>query len=198
MLNKGHNELVIQRHQNASVSFMDLAQRVILGNSLLQRDTTECVADKVLGVQENLNAVATVRDLLAAIMMWALIASPVYGGPWLYSRAGARHPAGLPCHAPDGGKHWEGLLLQLQIIGWFNQITVFSTPCAPPCGAPIKAATACEGVLLIINLICITPFGLLFSSIKRMSLKNATRESTRPANTPSDIYRLEYSALRCH
>ncbi|RXH55065.1 putative dolichol-P-glucose synthetase [Granulicella sibirica] len=142
----------------------------------------EGIAEKILGFREGLYVLSSVRDFAAvsalSMLIWTCVA---------FSYVEAVHA--FP-HTPElatlpfsrvmllMGASMGGSLLQLPIIGWFTQVAVTSAAMYTFYGAPIEAATACGGVLLLNNVLCVIPIGIFYSRLERVSLRAATKESS--------------------
>lgn len=140
------------------------------------------VQSKILGFRDGLRAISTVREFLLAaalsLAMWCMIGC-VY---WQTAHAFTHTPelahlsfsrTMLLMAASLGGS-----LLQLPGLGWFTQIAATAAAMHGFYGAPIEAATACGGLLLLITSLSIVPAGLLFARAEGISLRQATNTST--------------------
>jgi hypothetical protein len=141
----------------------------------------EKVGEKILGFREGLQAISSFREFVIALglslAMWALIgeayvqtAHAFVETPELTGLTFARTM--LLMAASIGGS-----VLQLPVIGWFTQIAVLATAMHEFYGAPVEAATACGGALLVVTNLSIVPVGLVYARVQKVSLKAVAEES---------------------
>jgi len=141
----------------------------------------ERISEKILGFREGLQAISSWGEFFVALgislAMWALIgeayvqtAHAFVETPELATLTFARTM--LLMAASIGGS-----ALQLPVIGWFTQIAVTATAMHEFYGAPVEAATACGGALLVVMNLTIVPVGLVFARLQKVSLKAVAVES---------------------
>ncbi len=68
-------------------------------------------------------------------------------------------------------------LLQLPVLGWFTQIGATAASMHAFYGTPLETATACGALLLIVNILCIIPAGLMYARIDGVSLTDLKARS---------------------
>jgi glycosyltransferase 2 family protein len=155
--------------------------RATLGR--ISKPLGQSIADKILGFREGLHVLSSGRDFAVvsaiSLVMWTAVA-------WSYIEA-----VHAFVHTPElatlpfsrvmllMAASMGGSLLQLPIIGWFTQVAVTAGAMYTFYGAPLEAATACGGVIVVINLLCIIPIGVFCSRVERVSLRVAAKESAQ-------------------
>jgi hypothetical protein len=152
---------------------------------LVSKPAGESIATKVVGFRDGLNALSSARDFgvvtLISLVMWGMIACAYVQTAHAFVQtpelAGLTFSRTMLLMAASMG----GSLLQLPIIGWFTQIAVTAAAMHTFYGAPIEAATACGGVLLVVTFLCIIPTGLIYSRVEHVSLKKVASESEAAA-----------------
>jgi uncharacterized membrane protein YbhN (UPF0104 family) len=156
----------------------DRLARVVRGDSGGLR---EAVAVKVLGFREGLNAIASAKELVVAsllsLAMWGMIGEAYVQTAHAFVHvpelAALSYSQTMLLMAASMG----GSLLQLPVIGWFTQIAVTAAAMHGFYGAPIEAATACGGVLLIVTWLVIIPFGLVWARVEGVKMRELAEES---------------------
>ena len=147
----------------------------------------ESFAEKILSFREGLHVLSSARDFAVvsalSMLIWTCVA-------FSYVEAVHAFPqtpelATLPFSRVMllMGASMGGSLLQLPIIGWFTQLAVTSAAMYTFYGAPIEAATACGGVLLLNSVLCVIPIGIFYSRLERVSLRAATKASAGTMET---------------
>lgn len=68
-------------------------------------------------------------------------------------------------------------LLQLPVLGWFTQIGATAASMHAFYGTPLATATACGALLLIVNILCIIPAGLICARLDGVSLTDLKSRS---------------------
>ncbi|GAA3767582.1 lysylphosphatidylglycerol synthase transmembrane domain-containing protein [Terriglobus aquaticus] len=68
-------------------------------------------------------------------------------------------------------------LLQLPVLGWFTQIGATAASMHGFYGTPLATATACGALLLIVNILCVIPAGLIYARLDGVSLTDLKTRS---------------------
>jgi hypothetical protein len=139
------------------------------------------VAEKILGFREGLGAIATVRELVWALVislaMWGMIGEAYVQTAHAFVQApelaGLTFSRTMLLMAASIG----GSMVQLPVIGWFTQIAVTAGTMHALYGAPVEAATACGAVLLGVVNLSVIPVGLVYARVERVSLKGVAEEA---------------------
>ena len=142
------------------------------------------VEEKILGFREGLNAIASVKEFVVAVLlsvaMWAMIGETyvqvVHAFTQTPELAGLSYARTMLLFAASLG----GSLLQLPIVGWFTQIAVTAGSMTEFYGAPVEAATACGALLLIVTTLSIVPAGLIFARLESVSVRGVVNEAGAP------------------
>jgi len=74
-------------------------------------------------------------------------------------------------------------MVQLPVIGWFSQIGVLATAMVLLFGVDAPVATACGTVILVVTSLSVTPVGLIYAQVERVSLKTVAEESSQSAES---------------
>lgn len=146
----------------------------------------ERISEKILGFREGLRAISSWREfglaLGLSLAMWALIGEAYVQTAHAFVEtpelAGLTFARTMLLMAASIG----GSALQLPVIGWFTQIAVTATAMHTLYGAPVEAATACGGALLVVTNLSIVPVGLVFARLQKVSLKVVAAESKETAD----------------
>jgi hypothetical protein len=128
-----------------------------------------------------LNAIASAKELVVAsllsLAMWGMIGEAYVQTAHAFVHvpelAALSYSQTMLLMAASMG----GSLLQLPVIGWFTQIAVTAAAMHGFYGAPIEAATACGGVLLIVTWLVIIPFGLVWARVEGVKMRELAEES---------------------
>ncbi len=157
------------------------------------------VAAKITSFRDGLDMLASLRDVLNALLlslfMWGLIT----GAYWVSLRAFVNSP---PLHHLTLAEvmvlmavGMASSVVQLPVVGWFTQIAFIAAALQGLFGVAWEPALGSSTVLLIVTYLSILPTGLIWARVDRVSLRKVTKE-TEGASVDGPVLSVQESAVR--
>jgi glycosyltransferase 2 family protein len=141
------------------------------------------VGNKIRAFRDGLDAIATWQEAAMAmglsLLMWAFITTAYLQtcqafilSPQLSSMTLARCLVLMAASM-------AGSVIQLPVLGWFTQIGITAGVMQKVFEVQSEPALACGAMLLIVTFMSVIPFGLIWSRLEHVSLKNMTEQSEK-------------------
>ncbi len=141
----------------------------------------EQAREKILAFRDGLNTIASVGDLLTAVLlsllMWAMIAFAYLET----TRAFTADPVLGRMHLAQCMLLMAASMLSsaitLPVIGWFTQIGLTTAAMQAFFHVAPEPALGCGAMLLLVTFLSVIPLGLVWARFEHVSLKRVTEES---------------------
>ncbi len=149
--------------------------------SKLSAGLAESVSAKILAFREGLDMLASLRDVVSALLlslfMWGLITLAYFETIRAFVDSPPLHTISLARCLVLMAASMAASTLQLPVIGWFTQIAVLAAAMQELFGAAWEPALGCGALLLIVTFICVLPIGLVWARFDHVSLRKISEES---------------------
>jgi uncharacterized membrane protein YbhN (UPF0104 family) len=163
------------------------ASERVLGK--LSKSFGRSVAVKIAAFRDGLDMLASLRDVLNALLlslfMWGLIT----GAYWVSLRAFVNSP---PLHHLTLAEIMvlmaAGMavsIFQFPVVAWFTQIAGIAVALQLLFGVAKEPALGSSAVLLIVTYLSIIPTGLIWARVDRVSLRKITKETEDSVDGPA-------------
>lgn len=139
------------------------------------------VAAKISAFRNGLDMLASLRDVIAALLlslfMWGLIAFAYLETIRAFVDSPPLHTITLARCMVLMAASMLASTVTLPVIGWFTQIAVVAAALQELFSAAWEPALGCAAVLLIVTFISIIPAGLIWARFEHVSLRKISEES---------------------
>ena len=137
--------------------------------------------DKVLAFRDGLEGIGSVGVAawagLLSVFQWILIALSYVETVHAFAAEPTLAHLSFASTMLLMGASIGSSLLQLPVLGWFTQIGATAASMHAFYGTPLTTATACGALLLIVNILCIIPAGLICARMDGVSLTDLKARS---------------------
>lgn len=148
------------------------------------------VAAKISAFRNGLDMLASLRDVIAALLlslfMWGLIASAYLETIRAFVDSPPLHTITLARCMVLMAASMVASTVTLPFIGWFTQIAAVAAAMQELFHAAWEPSLGCAAVLLIVTFISIIPVGLIWARFEHVSLRKISEESEGAGATGVD------------
>jgi len=147
----------------------------------LSEGLADSVSAKILAFREGLDMLASLRDVVSALLlslfMWGLITIAYFVTIRAFVDSPPLHTISLACCLVLMAAGMAASALQLPFIGWFTQIAVLAAAMQQLFAAAWEPALGCGALLLIVTFLSVIPIGLTWARFDHVSLRKISEES---------------------
>lgn len=161
-----------------------LAERTI---GVMSHKIGQSVGEKIRSFREGLNTIHSFPDfllaLLISILMWGMITYAYLATTRAFvSSPELSHMTIARCMVLMAGS-MGGSIVQLPVVGWFTTILATSAIMHAWLGVAPEPALGAGGMLLIVTFLSISPVGVIWARLQKVSLSALAEESEHIAGT---------------
>ena len=155
------------------------AAEKILGK--LSESLGASVAAKITAFRDGLDMLASLKDVVAALLlsllMWVFITCAYLVTIRAFVDSPPLHSITLARCLVLMAAGMAASIVQLPVIGWFTQIALIAAATQQLFAAAWEPALGCAAMLLIVTFICVIPVGLVWARFDHISLRKVSHES---------------------